>query len=127
MDIEPLWALGGWFLLQNCMAAPKSTPIFSEFHSKYSSHPLLFFISLLFIFLLLVRPADQVRPFSPSAIPAKRVLSESPSSSSSSSTMKINPKSTQNPSHGSSSSSSRSQGFEAEAHEVPSGPNPISN
>ncbi|KAA8550641.1 hypothetical protein F0562_002325 [Nyssa sinensis] len=58
-----------------------------------------------------------------SSIPARRLLADS-SSSSATSTMNLRPKKKQNSPKASSSTGTE---FEVSAHEVPSGPNPISN
>ncbi|KAB2636544.1 CLAVATA3/ESR (CLE)-related protein 44 [Pyrus ussuriensis x Pyrus communis] len=132
MDIEPLWALGGWFLLPNCMAAapktsssPPSSPSISEFPTKVNPNLLLFLALVFFIFLLLVSPSSMASSSSSaSPITSKRLLSE-PSSKS---TINFHPKNTKNPTTTTSSSNpSARREFGAEAHEVPSGPNPISN
>ncbi|KAB2623491.1 CLAVATA3/ESR (CLE)-related protein 44 [Pyrus ussuriensis x Pyrus communis] len=131
MDIEPLWALGGWFLLPNCMAAapktspsPSSSPSISEFPTKVNPNLLLFLALVFFIFLLLVSPSSMTSSSSTSPITSKRLLSEPLSKS----TTNFHPKNTQNPTTRSSSSNpSARRDFGAEAHEVPSGPNPISN
>ncbi|KAJ7961506.1 CLAVATA3/ESR (CLE)-related protein TDIF [Quillaja saponaria] len=86
MDIEPLWTLGGWFLLQNCMAEPKTTsssPI-SETFTK--SHPFLQFLALLFIFLLLINLSN------PSTMTSSNSIKPSESTSSSTN---LNPRKTQ--------------------------------
>ncbi|XP_022759797.1 CLAVATA3/ESR (CLE)-related protein 41-like [Durio zibethinus] len=133
MDIEPLWALGGWlFLFLDCMAAPKSPSTASETYAK--SHSLLLFLTLFFIFLLLLNPTTNPIAMNSSnvtpSIPFRRLLLDTSSSKSTSSATNLHPKQTQNV-HTSSSSSSSSKSsrrqFGAEAHEVPSGPNPISN
>ncbi|XP_007049797.2 PREDICTED: CLAVATA3/ESR (CLE)-related protein 44 [Theobroma cacao] len=138
MDIEPLWALGGWlFLFFDCMAAPKTL---SETYAKPQS--LLLFLTLFFIFLLLIHPTNPVNSSnvsssSSSSIPFRRRLLATSSKSTSYSTNHFRPKQTHN-AHTSSSSSSPSSSssasskpsrreFGAKAHEVPSGPNPISN
>ncbi|KAK8532453.1 hypothetical protein V6N13_131782 [Hibiscus sabdariffa] len=72
----------------------------------------------LFIFLLLLSPTTMNSPNVTPSIPFKRLLLQ-PSTSTPSS-INFDPKQTRNP------PSSR-RGFGAEAHEVPSGPNPISN
>ncbi|KAJ4842309.1 hypothetical protein Tsubulata_026586 [Turnera subulata] len=144
MDIEPLWALGGWFLLSNCMAATTTTktqaatqPILTTYTKSSSSphHFLLLFLAVLFIFLLLASPSpNPMRPYNTAAsISIKRLLLESSSSSESaaSRTMNLHPRETQN-FHTSSSSASPSRSssrakFGVDKHEVPSGPNPISN
>ncbi|KAK8342272.1 hypothetical protein V6Z12_A08G220700 [Gossypium hirsutum] len=126
MDIEPLWDLGGWFFIFiDCMAATPKTPssssssIVAETFAK--SHSLLFLLTLFFIFLLLLNPKPTNYPMdSPNgtpSIPFKRLLLDA------SSNMNLHPKQTRT--LGTSSSSRRE--FGAEAHEVPSGPNPISN
>ncbi|XWS47108.1 hypothetical protein CRYUN_Cryun14cG0125200 [Craigia yunnanensis] len=132
MDIEPLWALGGWlFLFVDCMAAPKTPSTVSDTYAK--SHSLIFlFLTLFFIFLLLVNPTTNPINSSnvTSSIPFKRLLLSN-SSKSTSSTMNLHPKKMQNAHTSSLSSSSSSKSsrreFGAAAHEVPSGPNPISN
>ncbi|XP_021830574.1 CLAVATA3/ESR (CLE)-related protein 41 [Prunus avium] len=139
MDIEPLWALGGWFLLPNCMAAaPKtspssSSPSVSEFHTKLNPSLLLFLSLVFFIFLLLVSPISNPTTTSPSSMASssssKRLLLEP--SKPAMSTTNLHPKNTQNSRTSATSSTSSTararREFGAEAHEVPSGPNPISN
>ncbi|CAL9023265.1 unnamed protein product [Prunus brigantina] len=138
MDIEPLWALGGWFLLPNCMAAaPKtspssSSPSVSEFHTKLNPSLLLFLSIVFFIFLLLVSPISNPTTTSPSSMASssssssKRLLLEP--SKPAMSTTNLHPKKTQNSRTSATSSTARARReFGAEAHEVPSGPNPISN
>lgn len=142
MDIDLLWALGGWLFLVNfdCMA---------------SSH-LLFFLALIFVFLLLVHSSDPSNSLQEAnklsthtslfVVPVPATTDSSSSSSPSappvvSSTTKMEKYlhhtksqnsrkfSTSKTSSSSSSSSTttRSRDFEAAEHEVPSGPNPISN
>lgn len=138
-----MWALGGWLFLVNfdCMA---------------SSH-LLFFLALIFVFLLLVHSSDPSNSLQEAnklsthtslfVVPVPATTDSSSSSSSSSappvvsSTTKMEKYlhhtksqnsrkfSTSKTSSSSSSSSTttRSRDFEAAEHEVPSGPNPISN
>ncbi|ONH92949.1 hypothetical protein PRUPE_8G204100 [Prunus persica] len=134
MDIEPLWALGGWFLLPNCMAAaPKtspssSSPSVTEFHTKLNPCLLLFLSLVFFIFLLLVSPISNPTTTSPSSMASssKRLLLEP--SKPAMSTTNLHPKKTQNSRTSATSSTARARReFGAEAHEVPSGPNPISN
>ncbi|KAJ9169739.1 hypothetical protein P3X46_017896 [Hevea brasiliensis] len=114
------------------MAKPNSKSPIAETNTK-SHHFFLLFALVIFIFLLLISPAN--KPINPSkvtmasSISIKRLLLEPSESTSSTTTMtNMHPKKSQN-SHASSSSTSKSKGseFEAEAHEVPSGPNPISN
>ncbi|KAK7338910.1 hypothetical protein VNO77_19544 [Canavalia gladiata] len=118
MDIEPLWNLGGWSnFLSNCMAEPKSSSS-SSISEPYSKSPnFLQFLTLFFILLLLINLSHQPNP-------STMASSESTKTSMSTTNMK-NP---QKP-HNSNSPSSKDVGreFGAEAHEVPSGPNPISN
>ncbi|RVW19120.1 hypothetical protein CK203_095139 [Vitis vinifera] len=100
MDIDLLWALGGWFLVPDCMAAFRTTTI-SETSTK--SHPFLLFLALLFILLILVHPAHQSRPSamdSSNITPSQRLLLSSDSSPTS--TVNLHPKQT----HASSSPSS---------------------
>ncbi|KAG6657667.1 hypothetical protein I3843_04G097900 [Carya illinoinensis] len=126
MDFEPLWAVGGWLIFPNCMAVPKtSSPSISEIHAK--SHPFVLFLVMLFIFLLLINLiSNPTNPSMASSAPIKRLLLE-PQQASAASTANLYPKQTRNRPHTSSSSSSTKREFGAEAHEVPSGPNPISN
>ncbi|EXC24189.1 hypothetical protein L484_015208 [Morus notabilis] len=135
MDIESLWALGGWFLLQNCMAAPKtssssSPSIFENQITK--SNTFLLVVALVFIFLLLSTtrtPISNPRdPYYYNSMAStlnsrRRLLMDSSGSTATVSTTNLHPKKAQKP-H--SSPSTRTK-FGAEAHEVPSGPNPISN
>ncbi|KAL4312126.1 hypothetical protein GQ457_01G037670 [Hibiscus cannabinus] len=111
MDIEPLWTLGGWFLLSffDCMAL-SYTYQKPHFPFLLLLLPLLF----LFLFLLLLNPSANPIGSSP-AIPFKRLLLHS------SSTMDFNSR------QRASSSESSGREFGTQAHEVPSGPNPISN
>ncbi|KAL5711757.1 hypothetical protein ACHQM5_014002 [Ranunculus cassubicifolius] len=117
MDIDLLWALGGWFLDPNCMATTTTT-----------TTQIFIFIGLFLIMVLLFvsNPTDikptMMKPLSSSSsiqMPARRLqlhdqtFDAHPSSSSSSRASKARKK-------------NRRQ-FEASAHEVPSGPNPISN
>ncbi|KAG8641922.1 hypothetical protein MANES_12G052002v8 [Manihot esculenta] len=126
MDIEPLWALGGWLLFSICMAKPNSKSSISETNYTKSHHFFLFFALLIFIFLLLIIPTKPINQSS--SISIKRVLFEFSSESTSTTMNNLHPKQSQT-SRASSSSSTKSKGseFGAEAHEVPSGPNPISN
>ncbi|WVZ05422.1 hypothetical protein V8G54_018768 [Vigna mungo] len=124
MDIEPLWAIGGWFSLSNCMAEPKSSssssPISSEPCSKSPSF--LHFLTLFFILLLLINLSHQPHP---STIPSME--STKTSSESTMSTTAIHPQNSHKSRSPSSKAASARREFGAEAHEVPSGPNPISN
>nr|AFK49423.1 unknown [Lotus japonicus] len=116
MDIEPLWSLGGWFLLSTCMAQPKtsSSPI-SETFSK--SPTFLHFLTLFFILLLLIHLSYQPNP--------STAMASAKSSESTTSTTNLHPQKTKNSQ--SSSKDDAGREFGADAHEVPSGPNPISN
>ncbi|XP_038704845.1 CLAVATA3/ESR (CLE)-related protein TDIF [Tripterygium wilfordii] len=126
MDIEPLWTLGGWFLLFiNCMAKTAPSSSSSETSTK-SNTPLLFLLLLLLVFVLLtISPkSNPINPTNSNTL-RRRLLSEHPSESSSpttASTMKLHPKH-----DATTAQKSRSREFGAAAHEVPSGPNPISN
>jgi len=118
MDIEPLWAIGGWFSLSYCMAEPKSSSPISEPCSKPPSF--LHFLTLFFILLLLVNLSHQPHP---------STMASSETTKASESTMSTTAMHSQN-SHKSRTPSSKDAArreFGAEAHEVPSGPNPISN
>ncbi|XVF72198.1 hypothetical protein PTKIN_Ptkin12aG0100800 [Pterospermum kingtungense] len=108
------------------MAAPKTPSTLSEASPKSQNYSFLLFLTLFFILLLLLNPTTN-HPISfsnltSSSIPFKRLLLDT-SSKPTSSTMNLHPKRT--PSSSSSKSSHRE--FGAAAHEVPSGPNPISN
>ncbi|XP_048138897.1 CLAVATA3/ESR (CLE)-related protein TDIF [Rhodamnia argentea] len=137
MDIDLLWAIGGWFLFFDCMAASSSSSTsssLSEGHTKLNHLFITFFLflSLLsFVFLVsTIHPMDGAEKpslvrSSSSLIIARRLLLSSSdhsmeSSSSSSSTVSFHPKKASN-------RKASSRQFEAGAHEVPSGPNPISN
>ncbi|KAG2716815.1 hypothetical protein I3843_03G146300 [Carya illinoinensis] len=131
MDFEPLWALGGWLIFpNNCMAVPKTSSSIPEIQAK--SQPFVLFLAILFIFFLLVNLSNSMNPSmtaaSSSSVPVKiRLLLEYPSSASAKSTTNLHPKQTRNRHTSSPSSSTTKREFGAEAHEVPSGPNPISN
>ncbi|KAJ8899250.1 hypothetical protein K2173_012838 [Erythroxylum novogranatense] len=130
MDIEPLWALGGWFLFPDCMATPKSRAPVSATCSISPLHFLLFFALLFFLLLL---PSNPTTPMNPStkgsSITVKRFLLETlESASTTTSNMNLHPGQAHSARRSSSpSSSSKRREFGVEAHEVPSGPNPISN
>ncbi|KAL4342259.1 hypothetical protein GQ457_08G020720 [Hibiscus cannabinus] len=119
MDIEPLWDLGGGsFLFIDCMAAPKTpSTVVVAAESLAKSHTFLLLLLLtlsFFIFLLLLNPTSMNSPNVTPSIHVKRLLIHA--------SMNFHPKQTRNP-----PTSSSSREFEDEAHEVPSGPNPISN
>ncbi|GMI73500.1 hypothetical protein HRI_001019300 [Hibiscus trionum] len=118
MDIEPWWTLGGWFFLCffDCMA-----PASPLTHAYEKTHFPLLLLTLFFVLLLLSNPSTNpiVSSNATPSIPFKRLLLLR--NSSKSSTMNLHPRQ-----RASSSKSSRRE-FGAEAHEVPSGPNPISN
>ncbi|XP_052170354.1 CLAVATA3/ESR (CLE)-related protein TDIF-like [Diospyros lotus] len=127
MDIDLLWAIGGWLILllpANCMATLKSSSSSSSLFQTPTAkpHPFLLFLGLLFVLLVLVHSADPLKPSMAAAGPVP----------SASSPMNLHRKNSHK-SHTSSSSSTTSTPpsarwkFEAGAHEVPSGPNPISN
>ncbi|KAJ8558235.1 hypothetical protein K7X08_005001 [Anisodus acutangulus] len=105
MDIDLWWTLGGeiFCLSDYCMATLKNSHISQSF---------LYFIIILFIFLILLH--------SPHNNPSNN--SDLNSSSSTTATMKLHPRKIprnhQNPAR---------KEYGAAAHEVPSGPNPISN
>ncbi|KAF8388390.1 hypothetical protein HHK36_027057 [Tetracentron sinense] len=119
MDIDLLWTLGGWFLGPDCMAAAART---SCCKISTKSQALFLFFGILLIVLLFALPADQLKMSMASSLQTGRRLLDS--STASQSTMNLHPQQTKN-THTPSSSTSRQ--FEAGAHEVPSGPNPISN
>lgn len=135
--VHGYWSpLGNWGVLffifkLYCMAKTK-TPSSSS-SSSYSSlspidtstksNPFLLFLSLIFIFLLLARPTDQIRHSNRVSEPVSQILAASAASSSSSTTTSsFQPKTAQ---HGKKTVPSKE--FESSEHEVPSGPNPISN
>ncbi|GMH27901.1 hypothetical protein Nepgr_029744 [Nepenthes gracilis] len=102
----------------------------SSYYYTKSHLPSLFSLPLIFIFLLVVRPSHQIRHSTnilSSSMPTK--FPASTSSSSSSSPLNFRPRQAQDSKSlpPSSSASSTSKELEASAHEVPSGPNPISN
>uniref|UniRef100_A0A6N2MXS2 Uncharacterized protein n=1 Tax=Salix viminalis TaxID=40686 RepID=A0A6N2MXS2_SALVM len=112
------------------MATPKPQSTISETLKK--SHHFFLFLALLFVFILLTSSSKPISSTNMVAsISIKRFLLES--SEPASTTMNLHPKHTQATHTSSSSSSSppssksKRKKFGAEAHEVPSGPNPISN
>ncbi|KAK7255929.1 hypothetical protein RIF29_29357 [Crotalaria pallida] len=120
MDIEPLWALGGWFFLSKCMALPKTSSPVSESFSK--SPIFLHFVTLLFILLILINLSHHPNPPSTTMVSSETAAK---SSESSMSTTGLHPH--QQAKNTRSSSKDAGREFGADAHEVPSGPNPISN
>ena len=106
MDIEPLWGVGGWFFFLNCMATASQ--------KQSSSHFFVLFLSLFFSFLLLLTLISS--PPSMASDRHHRLLS---ASSTAFHPKKSRPRTT--------SPATVVGQFGAEAHEVPSGPNPISN
>ncbi|PKI64796.1 CLAVATA3/ESR (CLE)-related protein TDIF-like [Punica granatum] len=122
MDIDLLWAIGGWFLFFDCMATITTTTRTSPIPKTRNIIAVL--ALLLFVFLVSTRHVDQhpavlLMASSSVSITSRRLLSEN--------SVNFHPKpSTANKRHRSSSSTPRRE-FEAGAHEVPSGPNPISN
>ena len=124
MDIEPLWAIGGWSFLSNyCMAEPKASSSSSPISEPFSKSPsFLHFLSLFFILLLLINLSHQPHPYTTMGSSDKSTKS----SESAMSTTSMHPQNTQK-SHTPSSTKDAGREFGADAHEVPSGPNPISN
>ncbi|CAN1131183.1 CLAVATA3/ESR (CLE)-related protein TDIF [Linum perenne] len=123
MDIEPLWELGGWLLLSSSPTPPSISA------SKPRSRHLISLSLLIFFFLFLVLFTPSTPPthrdnIHASSISIKRVLLESPSTTTTTTTNTLHPKPGR---HDSKSKSKRSDYFGADEHEVPSGPNPISN
>ncbi|CAI0560987.1 unnamed protein product [Linum tenue] len=129
MDIEALWAVGGYcFLLSspsssNCMATTTTTTI------RHHHHQYLVLL-ILFLFLLLITPSPaQQGQLLHSPISVKRVVLDS----SSSTTVDLQQPEEQVGKRGHDESRPRwkprrdEHQFGAEEHEVPSGPNPISN
>jgi hypothetical protein len=108
MDIEPFWGIGGWIFLSNCMAESNISKPLNLFH----------FITLFFILLLIINLShQQTTTINPSSIPTTK--SSESESTASSSTTNLHPHKTQKDGAG--------KEFGVDAHEVPSGPNPISN
>ncbi|KAK8650777.1 hypothetical protein V6N13_140403 [Hibiscus sabdariffa] len=108
------------------MATPKTpSTVVAAAESLAKSHTFLLLLLTLsfFIFILLLNPTSTNHPMnSPNvtpSIPVKRLLLHA--------SMNFHPKPTRNPRTSSSSRKSSRREFGAEAHEVPSGPNPISN
>ncbi|KAL2336719.1 hypothetical protein Fmac_011165 [Flemingia macrophylla] len=118
MDIEPLWDLGGWSFLSICMAEAKASSS-SSISEPFSSKPPTFFhfLTLLFILILLINLSHQPHPSTMASLENTKSSSDSDMS-----TTNMHPQSTHNP-----SSKDAGREFGANAHEVPSGPNPISN
>ncbi|KAE9622164.1 hypothetical protein Lal_00032714 [Lupinus albus] len=118
MDIEPLWDLGGWFFLSKCMALPKTSSPISESFSKSPIY--LQILALFFILLILVNLSHQPNPSSMASLEPVQPSSDQ----SAMSTTNLHPQKAMNK-H--SSSKDAAKEFGVDAHEVPSGPNPISN
>ncbi|CAI9770634.1 unnamed protein product [Fraxinus pennsylvanica] len=97
------------------------TSSFSSEISTTFTHPFLLFLGLVFIFLVLVNSSDPSKHSMDSSLPSRRLLLNSDSAAKSTN---FHPRKREKHSHGSSYSKRE---FEAGDHEVPSGPNPISN
>ncbi|KAL8215071.1 hypothetical protein R6Q57_004520 [Mikania cordata] len=147
MDIDLLWSFGGWLLIlfpetiNYCMAKLRFSSQISHFSNPRSSSS-LFFIAIL-ILLILITELQISSPITVASLPTEPISSNSHHESSKSTTTfsshdetsrsttatttttttNFRPKRTHD--HQSHPKSTRS--FEAGAHEVPSGPNPISN
>ncbi|KAK4731794.1 hypothetical protein R3W88_024782 [Solanum pinnatisectum] len=110
MDIDLLWTLGGVLLFFQsnyyCMATS------SQF-STFKSQSFLYFITLFFIFLILVHSNHHHDPNYSSSSSS----SSSSTSSKTRATMKLHPRKIPK----------NQAEYGGAAHEVPSGPNPISN
>nr|AKC91582.1 CLE41 [Populus tremula x Populus tremuloides] len=114
------------------MATPKTqSRTISDHQTCTKAHHFLSLLALLFIFILLTTSTKPINPTNMAAsISIKRLLLES--SEPASTTMNLHPKQNQDARTSSSSSSTSSSKSTrtksgAAAHEVPSGPNPISN
>ncbi|CAK8541585.1 unnamed protein product [Lathyrus sativus] len=105
MDIEPLWFLGGWIFLSNCMAEPNTSKQLNFFH----------FLTLFLILLLIINLSHQPT----STINPSPTTSTKSTMSPSSTSTNLHPHKPQKHGDG--------KEFGVDAHEVPSGPNPISN
>uniref|UniRef100_A0A803MLN1 Uncharacterized protein n=1 Tax=Chenopodium quinoa TaxID=63459 RepID=A0A803MLN1_CHEQI len=104
----------------------KTPPSSSPRENNYNkSQPFILFLSFLFIFLLLARPADQIRHSNMVSEPDSQTLPASTASTSSSSTATTSTLRPNKKAHHEKTLPSKQ--FEASEHEVPSGPNPISN
>lgn len=130
MDIDLLWSFGGWFLIlffetnnYYCMAKLRSSSQISQFSNPSSS---LFCIALL-IFIFLITLLQSSTSMAATSVPFEPTTSsrDEPSRTSTTTTMNFDHHPKRTTHHQSHSKSTRS--FEAGAHEVPSGPNPISN
>nr|KYP41136.1 hypothetical protein KK1_037504 [Cajanus cajan] len=121
MDIEPLWDLGGWSFLSICMAEPKSSSSPNSEPCPSKSPNFLHFFTLFFILLLLINLSHQPHPSTMASSENTKPSSDSPMS-----TTNMHPQDTHN-SHNYPSSKDFGRQFGVEDHEVPSGPNPISN
>ncbi|KNA15906.1 hypothetical protein SOVF_092920 [Spinacia oleracea] len=105
---------------------PSSSSLSPRENNK--SHPFLLFIAFLFVFLLLLaRPAHQIRhsnmvsePITTQTLSASNPTTTTTTTTTPTSTL-LRPKKTHH------EKTLPSKQFEASDHEVPSGPNPISN
>ncbi|CAA2934107.1 CLAVATA3/ESR (CLE)-related protein 41-like [Olea europaea var. sylvestris] len=117
MDFNLMDSFEGGFRFPNCMAKSKSSS--SEASTK--SYMFLLLLGFLFISLVLVHSSDPVKPSMKTAVSStRRLVPDSPKASATNSMdVHVHPKKRPN---------SHTWGeFGAGAHEVPSGPNPISN
>ncbi|KAI3449880.1 hypothetical protein Pfo_006545 [Paulownia fortunei] len=130
MDIDFCWALGGCrFPYPNCMATTlKINSSSSVLEISTKSHHFFLFFGLLFILLALVNSSGDPSKFSSdmaSTLPSRETLfSESSAEKAAAKTVDFHPRKSGN--RHASKSKGKDQ-FEASDHEVPSGPNPISN
>nr|A1EC31.1 RecName: Full=CLAVATA3/ESR (CLE)-related protein TDIF; AltName: Full=Tracheary element differentiation inhibitory factor; Contains: RecName: Full=TDIFp; Flags: Precursor [Zinnia elegans]ABL67522.1 CLAVATA3/ESR-related protein precursor [Zinnia elegans] len=131
MDIDLLWSFGGWFFIlfpetiNYCMAKLRSTSQISHFTNPRSCSS-LFFVALLII-TILITMLQSSTSMEVTSLPTHQPTSsnshdESSTSSTATTTTDLHPKRTHHQSH-----PKPTRSFEAGAHEVPSGPNPISN
>lgn len=129
MDIDLLWSFGGWFLIiysdtiNYCMANLRSTSHISKFSNPNSCSSLVLIALLIIIFL--ITSTQSSTSMAVASHPSEPTTSshdhESPKSSTT--TMNFHRKRT----HDHQAHPKPTRSFEAGAHEVPSGPNPISN
>ncbi|KAK4766989.1 hypothetical protein SAY87_023487 [Trapa incisa] len=108
MDIDFQWPTWGWFPFSDCMAAAAPTA-----RTASPTHRGSNFLTLLLILLVLTH-VDQNWPELSVALVSRRLLSGHDS-------VDFRPRQSKNRYNAS------KKEFESSAHEVPSGPNPISN
>ncbi|KAM0050963.1 hypothetical protein Hdeb2414_s0007g00229831 [Helianthus debilis subsp. tardiflorus] len=129
MDIDLLWSFGGWYYIlfpetiNYCMAKLRSSSQISHFSNPRSCSSLL--CVALLILTILITMLQSSSSMEVASLPTHQATfsnSQDESSRSPTTTTDFRHQRTRHQSH-----PKPTRSFEAAAHEVPSGPNPISN